>query len=107
MQESTECRRGYSVDFGRCAVGLLSEKCDRLGGRTWHNVNERSGLFYRLKSSRKWLQHVLGQLISKGTGVQFQRLKLRIVDATVITGPAATGTDWRVHAIANPQTGVF
>jgi hypothetical protein len=63
--------------------------------------------FYRLQSSQKWLQHVLGQLLSEGTGVQFQGLKLRIVDATVITGPAATGTDWRVHAMVNPETGAF
>lgn len=63
--------------------------------------------FYRLRSSEKWLQHVLGQLLCEGTGVQYQGLKLRIVDATVITGPAATGTDWRVHAMMNPETGGF
>jgi len=72
-------------------------------------IMEMSGpaFFYRLQSSEKWLQHVLGQLLSEGTGVQFQGLKLRIVDATVITGPAATGTDWRVHAMVNPETGAF
>ncbi len=63
--------------------------------------------FYRLKGSERWLQNVLGQLLSEGTGVQYQGLKLRIVDATVITGPAATGTDWRVHAMMNPETGAF
>ena len=63
--------------------------------------------FYRLKGSEKWLEHVLGQLLSEGTGVQYQGLKLRIVDATVITGPGSTGTDWRVHAMVNPETGEF
>ena len=63
--------------------------------------------FYRLRSSEKWLQHVLGQLLSVGTGVHYRGLKLRIVDATVITGPGFTGTDWRVHAMVNPETGEF
>jgi hypothetical protein len=28
-----------------------------------------------------------------------------VVDATVLCGPGATGTDWRVHALSDPATG--
>jgi hypothetical protein len=63
--------------------------------------------FYRFRRSEQWLQTVLGQMLSDEVSVHVQGLRLRIVDATVITGPAAGGTDWRVHAVIHPETGVF
>lgn len=32
---------------------------------------------------------------------------MRVVDATVINGPGATGTDWRAHVLLDPSTGGF
>lgn len=63
--------------------------------------------FYRLQSAQKWLQLVLSQLLSDEKSVYLQDMRLRIVDATVITGPGSKGTDWRVHATVNPETGAF
>jgi hypothetical protein len=63
--------------------------------------------FYRLRRSEEWLQTVIGQMLSHEVSVHVQGLRLRIVDATVITGPASVGTDWRVHATINPESGAF
>lgn len=67
------------------------------------------GLFYRLREAEDWLQQVLAATLQ--TEVQPGPVGLasnvRIVDATVITGPGNTGTDWRVHAVMNPATGTL
>jgi hypothetical protein len=34
-------------------------------------------------------------------------LCLRVVDATVINGPGATGTEWRAHVLVDPASGAF
>jgi hypothetical protein len=65
------------------------------------------GFFYRLRRSEQWLQTVIGQMLSHEVSVHVQGLRLRIVDATVISGPAAVGTNWRVHAVINPESGTF
>ena len=57
------------------------------------------GLFYRLREAEAWLQQVLAATLQEeipgrplgGLG------RVWIVDATVVTGPGSTGTDWRVH----------
>ena len=64
-------------------------------------------LFYRLRESEKWLQQVLARTLEGETGGSPVRLPLRLVDATVITGPGATGTEWRAHVLVNPDTGGF
>lgn len=52
----------------------------------------------RLRHARAWLSQLLGQALGRvrlsgsATGV-----RLRLIDATVITEPGSTGTDWRVH----------
>ncbi len=63
-------------------------------------------LFYRVRGAREWL----AQLVS--TMLDGQRkplgsidLNISIVDATVITGPGAKGTEWRLHAGIDPTTG--
>jgi len=65
------------------------------------------GLFYRMRGAEQWLEQVLAQTVESETGLSPVRLPLRIVDATVITGPGSTGTDWRVHARIDPDTGKF
>jgi hypothetical protein len=62
-------------------------------------------LFYRLCVSEKWLQQVLAHTLESETGCSPVHLPLRVVDATVITGPGATGTEWRAHVLINPDTG--
>src|SRR5258706_2904565 len=52
----------------------------------------------RLRHSRLWLSQVLGQALGQ---VRLSRptsgVRARIFDASVITQPGSTGTDWRLH----------
>ena len=65
------------------------------------------GLFYRMRGAEQWLEQVLAQTVESEAGLSPVCLPLRIVDATVITGPGSTGTDWRIHARIDPDTGRF
>jgi len=52
----------------------------------------------RLLNTRAWLSQLVGQALGQVrlSGRQ-SALRLRLIDATVITQPGSTGTDWRVH----------
>lgn len=66
------------------------------------------GLFYRIREAEGWLSELLGRLVEQEVpSPQNGVLWARIVDATVITGPGARGTEWRVHVLADPATGGF
>jgi len=64
-------------------------------------------VFYRFKSSDAWLQRVLGQVLQDELTPVPSGRPIRIVDATVINGPGATGIDWRVHAVVDPKSGTI
>ena len=52
----------------------------------------------RLRHSHAWLSSLLGQWLSAaGQPLAGRRVRLRLMDASVITRPGSTGTDWRVH----------
>jgi len=52
----------------------------------------------RLCAASEWLGHVVAQwLVERGLTTQVPGGPIRIIDATVINGPASTGTDWRLH----------
>jgi hypothetical protein len=63
------------------------------------------GLFYRLKQSEAFLEHVLAHLVS-GVASAPVGYRLLIVDATVVSGPASKGTDFRIHVAYDPVRGV-
>jgi len=66
------------------------------------------GLFYRLREAEAWLAQVLAQTLQSQVNAEAGcRMPLRVVDATVITGPGATGTEWRAHVLIDPRTGGF
>ena len=66
------------------------------------------GLFYRIREAETWLQWVLAQTLERDVpGELLKGLRMRIVDATVITGPGAVGTEWRAHLIVDHLTGKF
>jgi len=65
------------------------------------------GLFYRLREAETWLGRVLAQTLGEEVRNVPRGLRLRAVDATVINGPGATGTDWRAHLRIDPVTGSF
>jgi len=63
------------------------------------------GLFYRLREAEPWLRELLAQVLAEQVPTNRPGWQLRIVDATVVTGPGATGTEWRIHARIAPATG--
>lgn len=63
------------------------------------------GLFYRFREAECWLERVLAQTLERDVGSCQSGLRLRIVDATVITGPGSQGTDWRAHVSIDPRSG--
>jgi len=65
------------------------------------------GLFYRLREAEAWLARVLAQTLQQQVNRGPAGWRLRVVDATVINGPGATGTDWRAHVLIDPSTGGF
>jgi len=65
------------------------------------------GLFYRLREAESWLERVLAQTLEDEIRKAPTGMSLRAVDATVINGPGATGTEWRAHVLINPATGGF
>ncbi len=56
-------------------------------------------LFKRLRASGEWLRWMAGGLLggASWTGVHDGGLRARAVDATVVSEPGSTGTDWRLH----------
>lgn len=66
------------------------------------------GLFYRLREAEGWLQHVLAQTLqSQVERTAGRGLRLRVVDATVLHGPGAQGTEWRAQVLLEAGTGAF
>jgi hypothetical protein len=65
------------------------------------------GLFYRLREAETWLAAVLAQTLEQQVGSGPPGWRLRVVDATVINGPGATGTEWRAHVLIDPSSGGF
>ena len=55
-------------------------------------------LLKRLRTASDWLSHLLAvKLAERASLPQSSARRLRIVDATSVSGPASAGTDWRVH----------
>jgi hypothetical protein len=66
------------------------------------------GLFYRVRKAEAWLSELLASVLEQDVAAtEGPRLPVRIVDATVLTGPGAVGTDWRAHVMGDAQTGGF
>lgn len=71
----------------------------------WATIQKIAGLsdvalLYRFCRCQRWLGRlVVGVLQARSTELQ-QRggVRVRLIDATVISRPGSTGTDWRVHA---------
>ena len=63
------------------------------------------GFHYRLKMAESWFERLLVEVLQQGIESKPVGLPVKIVDATVITGPGSTGTDWRAHVSLDPDTG--
>lgn len=63
-------------------------------------------LFYRIRDAREWLSHLIATILDTETKpIDCAGLNVTIVDATVITGPGSTGTEWRLHTGIDPVSG--
>ena len=62
-------------------------------------------LFYRLSHAEAFLESILAHLVSLSGGAPVG-YQLLIVDATTVSGPGATGMDWRVHVGYDPLRGL-
>ncbi len=55
-------------------------------------------LLNRLRNSKAWVGHLIVQVLAEQMSLEPRmRVRLRIVDSTVITQPGSRGVDWRVH----------
>jgi hypothetical protein len=55
-------------------------------------------LLSRLKASEAWLRHLVGELVGLQRTASLARPgRVRLVDASAISRPGSTGTDWRLH----------
>lgn len=55
-------------------------------------------LLNRLRKAPDWLGHLLAlKLAERVTYVPENQTRIRLIDATTVSAPASTGTDWRVH----------
>jgi hypothetical protein len=64
-------------------------------------------LFYRLRESERWLEHVLGRVLGDQVPQAMGGWPVRIVDATVINGPGNKAVQWRAHVQIDSSTGGF
>jgi Transposase DDE domain len=60
-------------------------------------------LLKRFRKTAGWLGHLLGiKLAERVAPVPARATRLRLVDATTVSAPGSTGTDWRVHLDYDP-----
>jgi len=63
-------------------------------------------LFYRVRDAEVWLSSLLAGVLAGEIAPPLKRgFRLRAVDATVVCGPGAKGTEWRLHALCDPASG--
>jgi hypothetical protein len=63
------------------------------------------GLHYRVKTSERWFERLLTEVLEEEVASEPVGYRVRLVDATVLTGPGSVGTDWRAHVSLDPDTG--
>lgn len=87
-----------SLAYGFCGLSLRQTAAwaETLGFASFSDV----ALLKRLRKASDWLGHLLTvKLAERATppALSDSCLRLRLVDATAISRPGSTGTDWRVH----------
>lgn len=55
----------------------------------------------RLRKCQSWLAKLIGALVKRRVQLSQRGVRLRLVDATVVSRPGSQGTDWRVHLSLN------
>jgi Transposase DDE domain len=90
-----------------CSLAETSVRAAQLG---IGQLNQ-SAVYKRLRSAEEWLRWMAEQMrVSLGFTVPKLAQRVRAVDATAVTEPGSTGTDWRIHYaidLANLQCDFF
>lgn len=78
----------------------------------WASASEISdissvSIFNRIRDAKDWLSYLIAATLNKKASLPHvcAGLPVRIVDATVVTGPGAVGTEWRLHTEIDPKSG--
>ena len=81
-----------------CSLAETSVRAQQIGlGRL-----NPSAIYKRLRSAEDWLRWMADQMrASLGMVTPKARQRIRAVDATSISEPGSTGTDWRIHYAIN------
>jgi Transposase DDE domain len=84
-----------------CSLAETSVRAEQLG---LGQLNQ-SAVYKRLRSAEEWLRWMAEQM-RENLGFITPKLdqRVRAVDATAITEPGSTGTDWRIHYAINLAT---
>ncbi len=62
-------------------------------------------LHYRIKNAEAWFKHLLTNILETTAPAPATGFVVRIIDATVITGPGSKSFGWRAHVSLDPDTG--
>lgn len=86
------------------AAGLSLRQAAARARRTGLAAITDVALLKRMRSSGRWLHALAAEMFASSpfrrpvSGTPTQR-RLRVVDATSVTEPGSTGTDWRIHYV--------
>lgn len=81
-----------------CSLAETSVRAHQLG---LGHLNP-SAIYKRLRSAEEWLRWMADQMRADGGMVApTAGQRVRVVDATAISEPGSTGTDWRIHYAIN------
>lgn len=73
----------------------------------WADLSD-TALTRRLQGARRWLGMLLASCVVRTRAeLADKSVRVRLVDATVISHPGSKGTDWRVHASVDLGRGCF
>lgn len=108
-------RRGVRSpgDLLRLVLGTAVQHLSHRLAALWGDVAEVARISdvavgKRLRTSRDWLGEEVGLLL----GLRRERwagrnVRVRLVDASVISEPGSKGTNWRVHAVVDLESGAL
>lgn len=111
LQRRRAVRNGEEVVRIALAYSLLDLSL-RSTAAWWASLGQAQmsdvAVLKRLKSATPFLDLVLNTMLSRAVaGPVLKRigLKVRLIDATTISEPGSTGTDWRLHVSYDPTRG--
>ena len=119
LVESAVIQRRRSVRTGEELVRLslaysLLDFSLRSTAAWWASIGQPAmsdvAVLKRLKSATPFLEQILNTMLSRaaaGPVLAKIGLRIRLIDATTVSEPGSSGTDWRLHVGYDPSRGVI